>query len=198
MRKIVVLSFVSLDGVVQGPGGPDEDTSGGFRHGGWTVPFFDESLGETMGAQMSVPFELLLGRKTFEIFASYWPDHPDEWPGINEAAKYVVSNTLTTHDWRGTVFIGGDVAEKVKQLKQEGGPDLQVHGSATLIQTLLAHDLVDELWLKTFPVTLGMGKRLFGNGTIPAAFHLREAKTTPSGVIIASFERAGALTTATF
>lgn len=198
MRKIIVLTFVSLDGVMQGPGGPDEDTSGGFRHGGWTVPYFDEALGETMGAQMSVPFDLLLGRKTFEIFASYWPDHPEEGAGINNATKYVASNTLTAHPWRETVFLSGDVAEKVAELKQQDGPDLQVHGSATLIQTLLAHDLVDEVWLKIFPVTLGEGKRLFGSGTIPAAFRLADAKTTPSGVIVATYERAGEVETGSF
>lgn len=198
MRKIIVLSFVTLDGVMQAPGGPDEDTSGGFRYGGWTVPYFDEALGETMGEQMTVPFNLLLGRKTFEIFATYWPDHPEDWPGINEATKYVVSHTLTGHDWRETVFIGGDVPEKIRQLKQEDGPDLQVHGSATLIQTLLAHDLVDEFWLKIFPVTLGTGKRLFDAGTIPAAFTLAEARTTPSGVIIAAYRRAGDVETGSF
>lgn len=198
MRKIIVLSFVSLDGVMQGPGGPTEDTSGGFVHGGWTVPYFDEALGAVMGAQMGEPFDLLLGRKTFEIFAGYWPDHADEGPEINNATKYVASKTLTEHDWQKTVFLGDDVVHAITALKQTDGPDLQVHGSATFIQTLLAHDLVDELWLKIFPVTLGKGKRLFGEGAVPAAFTLTESQTTPSGVIVATFKRAGALKTGSF
>ncbi len=198
MRKIIVLSFVSFDGVMQGPGGPTEDTSGDFTLGGWTVPYFDEFLGEVMTKQMDSPFDLLLGRKTFEIFASYWPQHSDEGPGINMATKYVVSTTLTTHDWKKSVFIGKDVVEQIKKIKDEDGPDLQVHGSASLIQTLLKHDLVDEFWLKIFPVTLGSGKRLFAEGTIPAAFTLVESTVSPSGVIIASFARAGAIKTGSF
>jgi len=198
MRKIIVLTFVTLDGVMQAPGGPTEDTSGNFTYGGWTVPYFDESLGETMSEQMGRPFDLLLGRKTFEIFASYWPHHPEEGPEINNATKYVASNTLTRHEWKKTVFLNGDVGEKIKQLKQQDGPDLQVHGSGALIQTLLEHDLVDEFWLKIFPVTLGMGKRLFGKGTLPASFTLVESKSSPSGVIIASFKRAGEVKTGSF
>lgn len=197
MRKIVVLTFVTLDGVMQAPGGPTEDTSGGFSKGGWTVPYFDDFLGQTMGEQMSTPFDLLLGRKTFEIFASYWPQQGDDDP-INIATKYVASNTLTSHEWAGSVFLAGDVAEQIKRLKQQDGPDLQVHGSGQLIQTLLEHDLVDELWLKIFPVTLGMGKRLFGGGTIPAAYTLVESKPSPSGVIIATFKRAGEVQTGSF
>ncbi len=198
MRKISVLSFITLDGVMQGPGGPTEDTSGNFTGGGWTVPYFDEFLGEIMAEQMSKPFDLLLGRKTFEIFASYWPHHEDEWPGINDATKYVVSNTLTTHEWQKSVFLKGNVVDEIKKLKQQDGPDLQVHGSGNLIQTLLQHDLVDELWLKIFPITLGVGKRLFAEGTIPAAFTLTESKTSPSGVIIASYKRAGEVKTGSF
>ncbi len=199
MRKIIVLSFISLDGVMQGPGGPTEDTSGNFTLGGWTVPYFDEFGGQVMGEQMSMPFDLLLGRKTFEIFASYWPQHPEEGgAGINKATKYVASRTMTTHPWSKTVFLNGDVVEEIKKLKQQDGPDLQVHGSSNLIQTLLEHDLVDELWLKFFPVTLGKGKRLFGNGTIPAAFKLVDTKISPSGVIIANFERAGEVKTGSF
>ena len=198
MRKIIVLTFVSLDGVMQGPGGPTEDTSGNFTYGGWTVPYFDDFLGKTMFEQMSRPFDLLLGRKTFEIFASYWPDHPEEGPGINQATKYVASNTLTKHAWSKSVFLNGDVGEKIKKLKQQDGPDLQVHGSATLIQTLMEHDLVDEFWLKIFPVTLGMGKRLFGRGTIPASYTLVESKSSPSGVIIATLKRAGEVKTGSF
>ena len=198
MRKIIVLSFITLDGVMQAPGGPTEDTSGGFTYGGWTVPYFDESLGEVMTEQMSRPFDLLLGRKTFEIFASYWPYHEDERAEINRATKYVPSNTLTSHEWRKTVFLKGNVAEEIKKLKGQVGPDLQVHGSGNLIQTLLKHDLIDEFWLKIFPVTLGVGKRLFGEGTMPAAYTLVESKSTPVGVIIASFKRAGEVQTGSF
>lgn len=195
MRKIIVLSFITLDGVMQAPGGPTEDTSGGFTYGGWTVPFFDEFVGQTMFEQMNRPFDLLLGRKTFEIFASYWPHH--ESP-INTATKYVASNTLTEHEWKKSVFLKGDVAEEIKKLKQQDGPELQVHGSGNLIQTLLKHDLVDEFWLKIFPITLGKGKRLFDKGTIPASFTLVECKYSPSGVIIASFKRAGEVKTGSF
>jgi len=198
MRKITVLTFVTLDGVMQGPGGPTEDTSGNFTHGGWTVPYFDAFLGETMEAQMSRPFDLLLGRKTFEIFASYWPQHADEGPGINNATKYVVSHTLTQHAWQKTVFINRDVVVEIRKLKEQDGPDLQVHGSSTLIQTLLQHDLVDEFWLKIFPVTLGTGKRLFASGTMPAAYTVAEAKVSPAGVIIATLARAGAIETGSF
>jgi len=198
MRKISVLTFISLDGVMQGPGGPSEDTSGGFQHGGWTVPYFDEFLGQVMGEQMSKPFDLLLGRKTFEIFASYWPDHREEGPEINNATKYVVSNTLTQHPWEKSLFIKGDVVEEIKKLKGQDGPDLQVHGSSNLIQTLLKHDLVDEFWLKIFPVTVGAGKRLFAEGAIPAAYQLVEAKSSPSGVIVATLKRAGELQTGSF
>jgi len=198
MRKIIVLSFITLDGVMQAPGGPEEDPTSGFRYGGWTVPYFDEFLGQAMGQQISKPFDLLLGRKTFEIFASYWPQHEDQWPGINTVTKYVVSNTLTKHEWSNSVFLKGNVADEIKKLKQQEGPDLQVHGSSNLIQTLLADDLVDEFWLKIFPVTLGMGKRLFDKGTIPAAYTLVESKASPSGVIIASFKRAGGVKTGSF
>ena len=198
MRKLIVLSFITLDGVMQAPGGPEEDPSGGFKYGGWTVAYFDDFLGKIMGEQMSKPFDLLLGRKTFEIFASYWPHHEDEWPGINDATKYVVSNVLTTHEWQKSVFLKGNVVDEIKKLKQQDGPDLQVHGSGNLTQTLLQHDLVDELWLKIFPITLGVGKRLFAEGTIPAAFTLTESKTSPSGVIIASYKRAGEVKTGSF
>lgn len=198
MKKIIILSFVSLDGVMQAPGGPTEDTSGNFTHGGWTVPYFDEFLGQVMDEQMGKTFDLLLGRKTFEIFASYWPNHPEEGAGINKAIKYVASNTLTSHPWNKTVFLKGNLPEEIKKLKGQPGPDLQVHGSSNLIQTLLKHDLVDELWLKIFPVALGSGKRLFGDGAIPAAFELVDSKSSPSGVIIANFNRAGELQTGSF
>jgi dihydrofolate reductase len=198
MRKIIVLTFLSLDGVMQGPGGPTEDTSGNFTLGGWTVPYFDEFLGNEMTEQMGRPFDLLLGRKTFEIFAGYWPQAEGGKNPINEATKYVASKTLAQHDWNKTVFLNGDVAQEVQGLKEQAGPDLQVHGSASLIQTLLKHDLVDEFWLKIFPVTLGQGKRLFDSGTLPAAFSLIDSKTSPAGVILASFRRAGEVKTGSF
>lgn len=196
MRKIIVLSFITLDGVMQAPGGPTEDTSGDFKYGGWAVPYFDEFLGQVMGEQMKEPFNLLLGRKTFEIFASYWPEHSAEWPGINTSTKYVVSNTLKSHTWENSVFISG--VEEIKKLKEQDSPDLQVHGSSTLIQALLKSDLVDELWLKIFPITLGSGKKLFADGTIPAAFTLANTKISPSGVIIANYIRAGDVKTGSF
>jgi dihydrofolate reductase len=198
MRKIIVLSFISLDGVLQGPGGPSEDTSGDFTFGGWTVPYFDEFLGNVMAEQMGQPFDLLLGRKTFEIFASYWPDHEEEGPEINRATKYVVSNTMTSHEWEKSVFLSGNVVNEIKLLKDQEGPDLQVHGSGELIQMLLQYHLVDEFWLKIFPVTLGAGKRLFDKGTIPAAYTLVDSKTSPSGVIVATFKRAGDVQTGSF
>ena len=198
MRKIIVLTFITLDGVMQAPGGPTEDTSGNFTLGGWTVPYFDEFLGQVMTEQMSQPFDLLLGRKTFEIFASYWPYHPEEGAGINEETKYVASNTLTSHEWNKSVFLSGNVAEELNILKGQDGPELQVHGSGNLIQTLLEHDLVDEFWLKIFPVTLGMGKRLFDLGTIAASYTLVDSKTSPSGVIIVTLQRAGEVRTGSF
>jgi len=198
MRKIIVLTFVTLDGVMQGPGGPTEDPSGNFTLGGWTVPYFDEFLGNVMTEQMGHPFDLLLGRKTFEIFASYWPHHPEEGPEINKATKYVASHTLKTHEWSKSVFLKGDVVDEIKKLKGQDSPDLQVHGSGELIQTLMEHDLVDEFWLKIFPVTLGTGKRLFDKGTIPAAYTLVDSKTSPSGVIIATLKRAGEVKTGSF
>lgn len=195
MRKIIVLTFVTMDSVMQAPGGPTEDPSGGFTYGGWLVPYFDDFLGNIMGEQMGRPFDLLLGRKTFEIFASYWPQHVEEGPGINKATKYVASTTLTTHDWKKSVFLKSNVVDEIKKLKQQDGPDLQVHGSANLIQTLLRHDLIDELWLKIFPITLGTGKRLFSDGTLPAAFKVTESKVSPTGVIVANFVRAGEVKT---
>ena len=198
MRNIIVLTFMSMDGVMQAPGGPEEDESGNFKYGGWTVPYFDDFLGKVMDEQMGRPFDLLLGRKTFEIFAGYWPQHDEDAPGINRAIKYVASNTLKAHTWEKSVFISGDVAKEIKKLKAGDGPELQVHGSANFIQTLLANDLVDELWLKIFPVTLGAGKRLFAKGSIPAAFTLVETRFSPGGVIIANFKRAGEVKTGTF
>jgi dihydrofolate reductase len=200
MRKIIVLTFLSLDGVMQAPGGPGEDDSGNFKYGGWTVPFFDDSFGQVMDDQMNRPFDLLLGRKTFEIFASYWPLHDEEHigTGINKAIKYVASNTLRAHEWRTSVFLNGDVVTEIIKLKQQDGPDLQVHGSGNFIQTLLEHDMIDEFWLKIFPVTLGAGKRLFDKGTVPASYTLVESESLSSGVIIANFKRAGEVKTGSF
>ena len=198
MRKIIVLSFMSLDGVMQAPGGPDEDRTGGFAYGGWTVPYFDDVLGQVMAEQMGRPFDLLLGRKTYEIFAAYWPHHKAEWPGSDKATKYVVTRTLEKTNWDPTVLIKGDVAGEIRKLKDEDRPELQVHGSGDLIQTLLKHDLVDELWLKTFPVTLGPGKRLFAAGAGPAGFKLLDSRISPAGVVIANYGRAGDVKTGTF
>ncbi len=198
MRKIIVLEFMTLDGVLQAPGGPKEDTSGGFKYGGWTAPYFDDFSGKVMAEQMKQPFSLLLGRKTFEIFASYWPQNEDKWPGVNDETKYVVSRSLKKSDWKNSVFINKNVVEELKKIKAEKGPDLQVYGSGNLVQTLLKNDLVDELWLKIFPITLGKGKHLFEDGAIPVAFKLIESKISPSGVIFANYKRSGKVKTGSF
>ena len=198
MRKVVVVSHVSLDGVIQAMGGSEEDTSGGFAYGGWVAPYSDDVLGTVIRTQMNMPFDLLIGRKTFDIWAPYWPQHGDIWPNVNTATKYVASNTMTASEWQPTVFLGGDIAEKVIQLKQQPGQDLHVYGSGNLLQTLIKHDLVDAYWLKIYPVTLGGGKRLFAEGTIPAAFKVTNSQVSPKGVIIVSYERAGALTVGSF
>ena len=198
MRKIIVLSFITLDGVMQAPGGPEEDSSSGFKYGGWVAPYFteaDEAAGDFMAKQLKSA-DLLLGRKTFDIFANYWPEHADMWPGINDVTKYVMSNTVDKSDWQNSVFLKS--VDDIKKLKNspEGG-DIQVHGSGNLVQTLLKHDLVDELWLKTFPITLGTGKRLFSEGTLPAAFTLTDSLVAPNGVIFANYKRAGEVKTGT-
>ena len=198
MRKIIFLSMISLDGVLQAPGPTDEDPTGGFRYGGWTFPYVDDFVGRTMGEQVSGSSDFLLGRKTFEIFASYWPQHAEDWPGVNKGTKYVVSNTLTRHEWSPSVFLKGKIVDEIKKLREQEGPDLHVYGSGKLIQTLLQQDLVDEIWLRIFPVTLGPGKRLFAEGTLPAAFSLQEAKTSLSGVIVATYKRAGEVQTGSF
>jgi dihydrofolate reductase len=198
MRKVIALEFVTLDGVIQAGGGPEEDTSGGFAYGGWQAPYSDDVEGAVMKKQMSLPFDLLIGRKTFDIWEPYWPKHADIWPDVNTATKYVASNTRTSSEWQPTVFLSGDIAEKVSQLKQQQGPDLHIYGSANLLQTLFRHDLVDELWLKIYPLTLGSGKRLFAEGTIPAAFRVTESQISPSGIIIANYARAGAVTTGSY
>jgi dihydrofolate reductase len=192
MKKVIVVAHMSLDGVIQGPGGPEEDTSGGFTLGGWIAPYADVVLGTAIRSQMNMPFDLLIGRKTYDIWAPYWPRHADIWPGVNAATKYIASNTMTSGEWQPSVFLGGDVAEKVTTLKQQPGPDLHVYGSGNLLQTLIKHDLVDAYWLKIYPVTLGDGKRLFADGTIPAAFQVTDSKVSPLGVIIVNYERAGA------
>lgn len=202
MRKLVVLSFISLDGVMQAPGGPEEDPTGGFKHEGWVVGYFDEFLLKVMVKQTSKPFDLLLGRKTYEIFAAHWPYvNANEDPfaaKLNNAKKYVASKTTTKLDWQNSELIKGDVAKEIRRIKEQDGPEIQVHGSGDLIQTLLKHDLADELWLKIFPVTLGIGKRLFAGGTIPAGFKLFESEISPSGVIVASYGRAGEVKTGSF
>jgi len=195
MRKIIVLEHISLDGVIQAPGGPDEDTSDGFAYGGWAAPYDDDILGAALQKQMNMPFDLLLGRKTFDIWAAYWPQHADVWPGVNTATKYVASNTMTSHEWQPSVFLNGDIAEKITKIKQQEGPDLHVSGSANLVQTLMKHDLVDAFWLMILPVTLGGEKRLFAEGTITAAFKVTESTVTSKGVIIVHYERAGAIPT---
>src|SRR5499427_4746745 len=198
MRKVNVLEFVSLDGVIQAPGGPEEDASGGFAYGGWISPHSDPVLSTAIRKQMNKPFDLLLGRKTFDIWAPYWPQHNDIWPAVNTATKYVASNTMTSHEWQPSVFLNGDVDEKVARLKQEQGPDLHVWGSGNLLQTLIKHDLVDVFWLIIYPITLGSGKRLFAEGTIPAAFKVTETIVGSNGVIIMNYERAGAVRTGSF
>lgn len=195
MRKVIVLEHISIDGVIQAPGGTDEDTSGGFAYGGWSAPYSDEIVGTALRRQMNMPFDLLLGRKTFEIWASYWPQHVDAWAGVNTATKYVASNTMTSHEWQASVFLNGDIAGKVAKIKQQPGPDLHVWGSGNLLQTLIKHDLVDTFWLMIYPLTLGDGKRLFADGTIPAAFRVTESHVGSNGVIVVNYERAGAIKT---
>lgn len=197
MRKLAVLTFVSLDGVMQAPGGEGEDPSSDFRLEGWTVPYFDEAMGEEMGKQMGQPFDLLVGRTTYDVFAAYWPRQGDE-DAFKHARKYVVTSRPVNLDWKETFPISGDVAAEIQKLKQQDGPMIQVHGSSELIQVLLNHDLVDELWLKIFPLTLGKGKRLFGAGTIPAAFKLLGSSVSPSGVIMAAYRRDGEVRTGSF
>ncbi len=195
MRKIIVLEFITLDGVMQAPGGPDEDKSSGFKYGGWTTPYFDDYSGKVMAKQMAGKYDLLLGRVTYDIFAGFWPTHTETWPQVNKITKYVVSKTLKKTTWENTVIIK-DI-EGLKRMKKGKGPDLQIYGSGNLVQHLLKNDLVDELWLKIFPVTLGVGKRLFDKGTIPAAFKLIDSKVSPSGVIFASYKRSGKVKTGT-
>lgn len=197
MRKIIIQEFVSLDGVMQAPGGPEEDTSSDFKFGGWTAPYFNdaEDAGNELMQKWMQPTDLLLGRKTFEIFAAYWPSHADMWPGIMDVTKYCASTSMDNSDWQNSVFLKG--IDDIKELKQSEGGELQVIGSGNLVQTLLAHDLVDEMRLMIFPITLGSGKRIFAKGTIPAAFTMQESLITPNGVIFVSYKRDGEVQTGT-
>ena len=189
MRKIIVSLFITLDGVMQAPGGGEEV----FKYGGWSAPYFDEVVDKVLEKQQKKAADLLLGRKTFEIFASFWPAHEDIWPGINDMTKYVMSSTMTTSDWKNSVFLKS--LADIEKIKKTDGSDLHVSGSGQLIQLLLENDLVDELWLLIHPLTLGTGKKLFGDGTIPAAFTLTESLVSPTGVIIANYKRAGEVKT---
>ena len=197
MRKITVLEHITLDGVIQGGGGPDEDTSNGFAYGGWCAPFDDDVIGAEVKKMLDMPIDLLLGRKTFDIWAAFWPQHGDIWPRVNTATKYVASNTMTSSEWQPSVILNGDVAKKVAELKQGDGPDLHIWGSGNLLQTLMKHDLVDNFWLMIYPVTLGQGKKLFASGTIPAAFKVTESVVGSTGVILMNYERNGAVQTGT-
>lgn len=200
MRKLIVLTFMTLDGVMQAPGGPEEDPTGGFKYGGWVAGYWDDFLSKVLDEQMAKPFDLLLGRKTYEIFAAYWPYKKDDPIGdkFNSAKKYVVSTTLEKLDWANSTLISGNAAQEVIKLKELKGPELQVYGSSNLIQTLMKHDLIDEFWLKIFPITVGAGKRLFGEGTLAAGFKLLESRISTTGIIVATYERSGEIKTGSF
>lgn len=193
MPELVVNTFITVDGVMQAPGGPEEDPSGGFEHGGWSAGYWDEGMGERMGGFMGRPFALLLGRKTYEIFAAHWPYVTDDpaAEALNTAPKYVASKTLDTVDWQNSTLLRGDVAEEVRKLKAGSGPEIQIHGSGNLIQTLITHDLVDVFQLWVFPLALGTGKRLFADGTVPTGLRLRDSWTSSTGVVAATYEREG-------
>jgi dihydrofolate reductase len=197
MRKIIIQEFITLDGVMQAPGGPEEDTTSNFKFGGWTAPYFNDAdeEGNSMMQKWMQPADLLLGRKTFDLFADYWPKHADIWPGIMDVPKYCVSTTLDKSDWSNSVFL--KTVDDIKKLKDGEGSSLNVIGSGNLVQSLLKHDLVDEMRLMTFPITLGTGKRLFDDGTIAAAFEMTESLITKNGVIFASYKRAGEVKTGT-
>jgi dihydrofolate reductase len=197
MRKIIIQEFITLDGVMQAPGGPEEDTTSNFKFGGWTAPYFNDAdeEGNSMMQKWMQPADLLLGRKTFDLFADYWPKHADIWPGIMDVTKYCVSTTLDKSDWSNSVFL--KTVDDIKKLKDGEGSSLNVIGSGNLVQSLLKHDLVDEMRLMTFPITLGTGKRLFDDGTIAAAFEMTESLITKNGVIFASYKRAGEVKTGT-
>jgi dihydrofolate reductase len=200
MRELIVSTFLTLDGVMQAPGGPDEDAESGFALGGWSVNFWDDVVDAYMAEATGRPFAMVLGRRTYEIFAAYWPTAPEESGGtvFNEATKYVASRSRPTLEWSNSVLIEGDAATGIAQLKQEDGPELQVHGSANLIQTLLAHELVDRYRLMVFPVVIGSGKRLFAQGTMPGALKLVDSRVSTTGVLIATYEPAGEIVTGSF
>jgi dihydrofolate reductase len=200
MRRLMVTTFVTLDGVMQAPGGPGEDDDAGFALGGWSVNYWDEMMAQVMGEAMSAPFDLLLGRKTYDIFAAYWPHASDEAGArpLNDATKYVASRGHPALEWSRSVLIEGDAAEGIAALKEEDGPELQVHGSGNLIQTLLRHNLVDRYRLWVFPVVVGSGKRLFSEGTVPSAMKLVDSRVSTTGVMISTYEPAGEIVTGTF
>jgi dihydrofolate reductase len=200
MRKLIVQTFLTLDGVMQAPGGPGEDDSGGFAYGGWSVNYWDEQMGQVMGEATSKPFAMVLGRRTYDIMAAYWPTAPEEAGAktFNDATKYVASRSRPTREWSNSVLIEGDAAEGIAALKQEDGPELQVHGSGNLIQTLLRHDLVDQYRLWVFPLVIGSGKRLFSEGTIPAGLKLVDSKVSTTGVVMGTYESAGEIVTGSF
>ena len=200
MRKLIVNTFLTLDGVMQAPGGPEEDESDGFTYGGWSVNYWDDMMGEVMDEIMGVPFDLVLGRRTYDIFAAYWPNASEEAGAkpLNDATKYVVSRGRPKLEWAKSELVEGDAAEGIAALKKTDGPELQVHGSGNLIQTLLSHNLVDRFNLSIFPVVVGSGKRLFAEGTIPAGLKLVDSKVTTTGILIGKYEPAGEIVTGTF
>jgi dihydrofolate reductase len=200
MRKLIVQTFLTLDGVMQAPGGPEEDDSGGFAHGGWSVNYWDEQMGQVMDEATSTPFAMVLGRKTYDIMAAHWPHAPEETGAktFNDATKYVASRSHPRLEWSNSVLIEGDAAEGLAALKQEDGPELQVHGSGNLIQTLLRHNLVDEFRLWVFPLVIGSGKRLFAEGTIPSGLKLVDSKVSTTGVVMGTYESAGEIVTGSF
>jgi dihydrofolate reductase len=195
MRKIIVLEFMTMDGVMQAPGGPEEDPAESFAFGGWQAPYGDEVLNEVTGKELNASVEYLLGRKTFEIWSGYWPIHADIWPGINEGMKYVLSTTMKETDWKNTTFIQN--VEDIKKLKESDGPDIQVWGSSEVVHLLLEHDLVDEIRLMTYPIILGQGKKVFADGAAPAAFTLTNSSVGSTGVTVAWYKRAGEVKTGT-
>jgi dihydrofolate reductase len=200
MRKLIVSTFVTLDGVMQAPGGPGEDDSGGFAHGGWSVNYWDEQMGQVMGEATSRPFAMVLGRRTYDIMAAHWPHATDDAGAkvFNDATKHVASRSHPTLEWSNSVLIEGDAAEGIAALKQEDGPELQVHGSGNLIQTLLRHNLVDQYRLWVFPLVIGSGKRLFWEGTIPSGLKLVDSKVSSTGVVMGTYEPAGQIVTGSF
>jgi len=200
MRKLIVQTFLTLDGIMQAPGGPGEDDDGGFAHGGWSVNYWDEQMGQVMGEATSRPFAMVLGRRTYDIMAAYWPNAPEEAGGevFNDATKYVASRSRPTLEWSNSVLVEGDAADGLAALKQEDGPELQVHGSANLIQTLLAHNLVDQYRLWVFPLVLGSGKRLFADGTVPSGLRLVDSTVSTTGVMMCTYEPAGEVVPGTF